>query len=454
MGIAKYNQHCRSIVTRYTKEWERTVTRIGRWIDFKNDYKTLGMRVGGLGLPSALSRAPVNFLFCLFSSRVDPWFMESVWWVFSALHKKGLVYQGYKVMPFSTACGTPLRCLSPFPPSRIERDACSRSLVFRAVALCACQYRAFADDFLPSSPCSPSISNFEAGLNYKDVQDPAVIVSFPLLSDPSTSLLAWTTTPWTLPSNLALCVNPEIRYIKVRDKKSGKQYVVAEARLVQLYPKLASGKVKEEQKQEWYEQIGEAFLGAEMAGWGYTPLFDYFVEWNEGERAGKEGDGRENLGAFRVLVDAYVTSDSGTGIVHQAPGFGEDDYRVCLAHGVIRKGTNVPCPVDSNGRFTPDVRDFVGQHVKAADGDICQLLKAKGRLVDKATYSHSYPFCWRSDTPLIYKAVPSWFVAVGTVKEKLLANNQKTYWVPAFVKEHRFHNWLADAKDWAISRNR
>ena len=178
----------------------------------------------------------------------------------------------------------------------------------------------------------------------------------------------------------------------------------------------------------------------------------YLPRWMWGGGKGKEG-GREG-GAFRVVVDGYVTSESGTGVVHQAPAFGEDDYRVCLAQGVIGKGTNVPCPVDSNGRFTEEVRDFVGKHVKEADTEICVALKGKGRMVEKATYSHSYPFCWRSDTPLIYKAVPSWFVAVGTVKEKLLANNQKTYWVPAFVKEHRFHNWLADAKDWGSSRNR
>ena len=307
----------------------------------------------------------------------------------------------------------------------------------------------------PSLPVCPLHSNFEAGLNYKDVQDPAVTVSFPLLSDPTTSLLAWTTTPWTLPSNLALCVNPTMLYVKIKDKKSGKNYVLAEARLVQLYPKLASAKKEPtaEQKAEWYEMVGAPFPGSEMEGWRYAPLFDYFVAWDEeGKAAGKEG-GREK-GAFRVLVDGYVTSESGTGVVHQAPGFGEDDYRVCLAQGVIAKGTNVPCPVDSNGRFTEVVMDFVGKHVKDADAEICMALKGKGRMVEKATYSHSYPFCWRSDTPLIYKAVPSWFVAVGTVKEKLLLNNEKTYWVPAFVKEHRFHNWLADAKDWAISRNR
>jgi len=376
--------------------------------------------------------------------------MESVWWVFSELHKKGLVYQGYKVMPFSTACGTPLRYVfSSLPPSLPSSiSSCYRRDIQLSCTSCLPSVH-------PSLPPSPPYSNFEAGLNYKDVQDPAVTVSFPLLSDPTTSLLAWTTTPWTLPSNLALCVNPTMLYVKVMDKKSGKKYILAEARLVQLYPKLASAKkeLTAEQKAELYEMVGGPFPGSEMEGWKYAPLFDYFVAWDEEGRAGGKDGGREG-GAFRVVLDGYVTSESGTGVVHQAPAFGEDDYRVCLAQGVIGKGTNVPCPVDSNGRFTEEVRDFVGKHVKEADAEICVALKGKGRMVEKATYSHSYPFCWRSDTPLIYKAVPSWFVAVGTVKEKLLANNHKTYWVPAFVKEHRFHNWLADAKDWAISRNR
>ena len=144
----------------------------------------------------------------------------------------------------------------------------------------------------------------------------------------------------------------------------------------------------------------------------------------------------------------------GTGIVHQAPAFGEDDNRVCLANGVVGKGEDLPCPVDMNGRFTDPVIEYRGRHVKECDNDICAVLKAAGRLIQKDQYTHSYPFCWRSDTPLIYKAVPSWFVSVESVKARLLANNAETYWVPSFVKDGRFHNWLADAKDWAISRNR
>ena len=363
MGIENYNKECRSIVTRYTKEWETTVTRLGRWIDFENDYKTL-----------------------------DPSFMESVWWVFKELFNKDMVYQGYKVMPFSTACGTPL-------------------------------------------------SNFEAGLNYKEgTKDPAVVVSFPLTEDPEVSFVAWTTTPWTLPSNLALCVNPEFEYVKIKDLASSKVYIIGKARLCQLYPQMKGKKWKKEKEKEIFEVLA-TYKGSELVGKTYTPLFDYFAS-DEGQTY------------WRVLSDKYVTDDSGTGIVHQAPAFGEDDYRVCLAHSIIKKGSDIPCPVDSNGIYTAGCTDFVGQYVKDADPKICEMLKAQGRLVQKDVISHSYPFCWRSDTPLIYKAVPSWFVKVEEIRDKLMKNNEKTHWVPNHVKDVRFHNWLRDARDWAVSRNR
>lgn len=362
MGVGTYNSECRSIVQRYTAEWEKTVTRLGRWIDFKDGYRTM-----------------------------DPEFMESVWWVFKTMFDKDLVYRGYKVMPYSTACGTPL-------------------------------------------------SNFEAGLNYKDVNDPAVVVSFPLISDPSVSLLAWTTTPWTLPSNLALCVNDKFTYIKILDKtRNNKVFILLEKRLCQLFPDVTKATCSEADKLKLYEVL-ERFTGDRLVGLAYAPLFPYFQNVYKG--------------AFRVVADGYVTEEGGTGIVHQAPAFGEDDYRVCLANKILEKGEDLPCPVDENGRFSAGVPEFKGRGVKEADSDICVLLKAQGRLVLKEQYLHSYPFCWRSDTPLIYKAVPSWFVSVEKVKARLVANNAQTYWVPDFVKEKRFHNWLCDAKDWAISRNR
>jgi isoleucyl-tRNA synthetase len=363
MGIDKYNETCRSIVTRYTKEWEETVTRLGRWIDFENDYKTM-----------------------------DPTFMESVWWVFGQLYEKGLVYQGYKVMPYSTACTTPL-------------------------------------------------SNFEAGLNYKDVRDPAVVVSFPVVGETDVSFVAWTTTPWTLPSNLALCVHPEMEYVKIFDKKSDKKYYLAKSRLSQLFPVMNSKKWKPAMAADLYE-IQETLVGKDLVGKLYEPIFGFFADTPEAKNY------------FRVLSDTYVTDDAGTGIVHQAPAFGEDDYRVCLANGVISKGDEIPCPVDASGLFTDPVEPVKGIHVKEADGKLIQLIKESGRLVQKDNLDHSYPFCWRSDTPLIYKAVPSWFVKVEEIRDKIVANNKLTYWVPSTVGEGRFHAWLKDARDWAVSRNR
>ncbi|XP_014670049.1 PREDICTED: isoleucine--tRNA ligase, cytoplasmic-like [Priapulus caudatus] len=352
MGIDKYNAECRKIVMRYSDDWETIVTRLGRWIDFKNDYKTL-----------------------------YPWFMESIWWIFKQLFDKGLVYRGFKVMPFSTACNTPL-------------------------------------------------SNFESGQNYKEVVDPAVMVSFPLEEDPSVSMIAWTTTPWTLPSNLSLCVHPSLEYVKVRDNNTNNVYIMMEARLDALF-----------KKPEEYTVI-DKFLGGTLKGTVYQPLFPYFAHM------------RQQTGAFRVLCDEYVTAESGTGLVHQAPYFGEDDYRVGLANGIITKDMKLICPVDDSGNFTDEVTDFKGMYVKDADKHIIKWLKQHNRLVHQSTTKHSYPFCWRSETPLIYKAVPSWFIRVEHMTDKLLANNQQTYWVPDFVKEKRFANWLRGARDWAVSRNR
>ncbi|CAG9790865.1 unnamed protein product [Diatraea saccharalis] len=348
MGINNYNAECRKIVMKYAHEWETIITRMGRWIDFKNDYKTL-----------------------------YPWFMETIWWVFKELYNKGLVYQGVKVMPFSTACSTPL-------------------------------------------------SNFESGQNYKDVVDPAVVVSFP--TDNGYSLLAWTTTPWTLPSNLSLCVNPKLIYLKVQEKATGNCYVLQENRFPIIF------------KNTDDFLILDKFLGEKLKGTKYTPVFDYFV--------------KQCPNAHCVLVDSYVTDDSGTGIVHQAPYFGEDDYRVCLAAGIITRDQEIICPVDASGKFIEPVSDFVGQYVKDADKNIIANLKARNRLVQLGQIKHSYPFCWRSETPLIYKAVPSWFVRVEQISQNLLKSSEATYWVPEYVKEKRFANWLKDARDWAISRNR
>ncbi|CCW69985.1 unnamed protein product [Phytomonas sp. Hart1] len=367
-GIANYNEECRKIVMRHSSEWRSTVIRTGRWIDFDNDYKTMNRS-----------------------------YMESVWWVFSELWKKGLIYRGFRVMPFSTGCTTPL-------------------------------------------------SNFEANLNYKDVNDCCITIAFQSKDDANTYFLAWTTTPWTLPSNLTLCVHEEVDYVKFLDQKSGRHYYVAEALLKGLYPKPKSTKKKAEGAEvgdadaEPYKVL-ETIKGKELVGRKYHPLFPYFSTKFEDR-------------AFRVVSAAYVTTDSGTGIVHQAPGFGEDDYNACLEYGIIQEDGELVCPVDENGFFTQEVTDYAGRYVKDCDADIIKALEAKGHVFNKGSIVHSYPFCWRSETPLLYKAVDSFFVKVKSIRDRLLGAIDSTYWVPDFVKTRRFANWLEDARDWNISRNR
>ena len=345
LGVKGYNEECRGIVQRFTSEWEKTVTRIGRWVDFENDYKTM-----------------------------DTPFMESVWWAFKRLWDKDLVYQGTKVVPFSTSLGTVL-------------------------------------------------SNFEAGENYKDVQDPAISVLFKC-ADEDAYFAAWTTTPWTLPSNLCLCVGADIDYVKVLDEERNIHFYLAEARL-------------EEYQKKNSLTVVEKVKGSDLKGRKYEPLFPYFSELEE-----------ENC--FQILNDGYVTTESGTGIVHIAPGFGEDDNRVMKEAGIRA----CVCPVDDAGQFTPEITDYAGVYVKEADKQIINSLKDSGKLYDRSSYAHSYPFCPRSDTPLIYKTIPSWYINVESIKDKLLKSNSQIYWVPDHIKDGRFGKWLEGARDWAISRNR
>ncbi|NOT78747.1 MAG: isoleucine--tRNA ligase [Bacteriovoracaceae bacterium] len=345
LGVKGYNDECRGIVQRFTGEWERTITRIGRWVDFKNDYKTM-----------------------------DANFMESVWWVIGELWKKDLIYQGTKVVPFSTALGTVL-------------------------------------------------SNFEASSNYQDVQDPAVTILFKV-KDADYYIAAWTTTPWTLPSNLALCMGAEIEYVKIHDKDRDIKFLIAKDRF-ETYSKKRNLEILSTHK------------GSELKGTRYEPLFPYFKN-------------HAADGAFVVLNDNYVTTSDGTGIVHIAPAFGEDDNRVMKEAGM----NIVECPVDDAGKFTNEVTDFVGRHVKEADKDIIKKLKDENKLYDQSVLVHSYPFCPRSDTPLIYRSIPSWYVNVEKIKDRLINSNSQINWTPSHIKEGRFGKWLEGARDWNISRNR
>ncbi|MBE6349865.1 MAG: isoleucine--tRNA ligase [Spirochaetaceae bacterium] len=360
-GIDKFNEACRASVLRYVDEWRQTITRLGRWVDFDNDYKTM-----------------------------NPDYMESIWWVLKSLWEKGLLYEGHYILPYCPRCATVL-------------------------------------------------SNHELALGgYKDVHDPAITIRFKVTEAPksindaelangSTYLLAWTTTPWTLPSNLGLTMGPDIDYVKVKD--GDEFYILAEARLAAYYKNPETCEIVWKKK------------GSELLGIRYEPLFPYFASLATNE------DG--SVGAFRVFNADFVTTEDGTGIVHTAPGFGEDDNKVF-------KGSGVPtiCPVDNECKFTADVVDFQGRFVKDCDKDIIERLKQEGKLVKRDQILHAYPHCWRCSSPLIYRAVGSWFVGVESIREKLLNANYHIAWQPEHIKNGRFGKWLEGARDWAISRNR
>jgi isoleucyl-tRNA synthetase len=352
MGVATFNEVCRSSVLRYTKDWEEYVHRQARWVDFEHDYKTL-----------------------------DTDYMESVMWAFATLYRNGLVYEGFRVLAYCIRCETPL-------------------------------------------------SNTETRMDdvYRPRQDPAVTVGLALTSGPAAGAraLVWTTTPWTLPSNLAVAVNPAIDYVVVQPGAgavAGQRFLLAKARLA-----------------DYARELGEApavlatLPGADLVGSTYTPPFPFFA-------------GRDN--AHQVLPADYVTTEDGTGLVHLAPAFGEEDKAVTDAAGI-----EPVVPVDSQGRFTAEVPRYAGQSVFEANKPIMADLAAAGSLLRRETYDHPYPHCWRCDTPLIYRAVSSWFVAVTAIKERMVELNQQIRWVPDHIKEGSFGKWLANARDWSISRNR
>jgi len=305
---------------------------------------------------------------------LDNEYIESVWWSLKELYKKNLLFIDYKVVPYCPRCGTPL-------------------------------------------------SSHEVALGYRDVTEDSVTCRFKVKNSEDTYLLAWTTTPWTLPSNLALAVNPGFEYSFVKHR--GSTYILADA----LVPK-------------YFEdyQIVKKVNGSELIGMEYEPIFPYFIEKFKG---GKEGK------AFVVIGADYVTIEEGTGIVHQAPAFGEDDFITCKAAGI-----GFINPVSEDGRFTSEVPEFEGMFVKDADRKIIEVLDEKGILFKREKYTHSYPFCWRCNTPLLYYARQSWFIRVSQFRQKLLEKNSEIKWYPEHIKDGRFGNWLEGAKDWALSRSK
>ena len=343
-GVEKFNNFCRTDVLKYSGIWVDMFKRIGRWVDFNHDYKTMN-------LP----------------------FMESVIHNFKELYDKGLVYEDYRVLPYSWAAETPL-------------------------------------------------SNFEVNLGYQEKTDNAITVMFTL--ETGQKILVWTTTPWTLPSNLMLAVGKDIDYAVMNE--NGQDYIIAEARL---------GSYK---KQLEHAVLVKKIKGAELLGLGYEPMFPYFRHFKD-------------KGAFKVLSGEFVSTEDGTGVVHIAPGFGQDDFEVCRAYD---DNFPVACPVDEAGKFTAEVSDYAGMQVFETNEPIMQWLKANGLLVKKEQYAHTYPFCWRTDTPLIYKAMSSWFVKVTDFRDDMVKNNQQINWIPGHIKDGRFGKWLEGARDWSISRNR
>ncbi len=350
-GIEAFNAHCRSSVLRYTDEWEETVTRQARWVDFDHDYKTM-----------------------------DRDYMESVMWAFRQLWDRGLVYEAFRVMPYSWGAETPL-------------------------------------------------SNFEIRLDdaTHPRQDPAVTVGFdlePADGDPGPMrLLAWTTTPWTLPSNLAIAVGPDVTY-SMHLNSDGTVYVIG-SDAVERYATQLDGT----------DEVG-TLTGTDLIGRTYRPLFGFFSDRTD---------------AFRILAADFVDASEGTGVVHMAPGFGEDDQTICEANG-IEIGRVVP--VDDQGCFTDEVADWAGVNVFEANPDIIRSLKESGRILRHDTYEHNYPHCWRTDTPIIYKAISSWYVKVTDIRERMIELNADINWVPDHVRDGRFGMWLDGARDWSISRNR
>jgi isoleucyl-tRNA synthetase len=351
MGVARFNDACRTSVLRYTEEWRNYVTRQARWVDFDHDYKTLDLS-----------------------------YMESVTWAFKTLWDKRLIYEGFRVLWYCWRCETPL-------------------------------------------------SNTETKMDdvYRDRQDPAVTVALPLTSSKpgleGVEALVWTTTPWTLPSNLAAAVHPDVEYVVVH-APNGRNYLLAEARVGAYARELGD-----------HPPVRARFKGVDLLGARYTPPFDFF--------AGRQPN------AHQILLADYVTTEDGTGMVHIAPAYGEEDKVVTDAAGI-----EPVTPVNSRGEFDAQVPPYQGMHVFEANKAIIKDLRASGALFRHDTYQHSYPHCWRCDSPLIQRAVSSWFVAVTKFKDRLVQLNQQIRWVPEHIKDGQFGKWLENARDWSISRNR
>ena len=337
-GLEPFIAKCKESVWKYKGMWEDFSSTVGFWADMDNPYVTY-----------------------------ENDFIESEWWALKKIWEKGLLYQGFKIVPYCPRCGTPL-------------------------------------------------SSHEVAQGYKDVKERSAIAKFQVRGEENVYILAWTTTPWTLPSNVALCVNPEETYVKLETE--GEVYYMAEA----LVPSVI--------KTEY--TIFEKYKGTDLEGMEYVPLYDV----------------KPNKKAYYVVCDKYVTLTDGTGVVHIAPAFGEDDYNVGRKYDLPFVQT-----VDNKGELT-DKTLWPGMFCKDADKEILKNLKERGLLFEAPNYEHSYPFCWRCDTPLIYYARESWYIKMTDVKDDLIKNNNTINWIPESIGKGRFGDWLENVQDWAISRNR
>ncbi len=349
MGVAEFNAKCRESVFRYTKEWETLLKRIARWVDFGNSYATLNNE-----------------------------YIESIWWVFSQIWKKEMVYEGNKSMHICPRCETPL-------------------------------------------------SNFEVSQGYKEVTDLSTTVKFEFVDEPGTYFLAWTTTPWSLASTMGLAVNKKIDYVKVQTKNGN--YILAAKRLETVFANTGLNYV-----------VVDQFKGSKLVGKKYKHLFDYY---------NNHPDVKKSKNVFHAVAMDYVSDEEGTGIVTINGAFGEEDMNAALQ-------SDIPIIVNigMDGCYFSEVKEFAGKFVKGQDQNIAEYLDKKGLLFKKENFRHSYPHCWRCDTPLLNYATKSWFIKVADIKPRLLKNNNKIHWQPEHIRDGRFGKWLEGARDWAISRNR
>ncbi|PJE81822.1 isoleucine--tRNA ligase [Candidatus Pacearchaeota archaeon CG10_big_fil_rev_8_21_14_0_10_32_42] len=346
MGVKKFNDFCRANVLTFAKEWEKSIERVGRWVDFKEGYKTM-----------------------------DTEYIESIWWAFKELYEKGYLYQGEKILMYCPRCSTPLA------KSEIAMDN-----------------------------------------SYKTTKDLSVVVKFKLENEKNTYAISWTTTPWTLPSNLALTVNPNMEYAFVEDKNDKNIYLLAKELIKNFY------------KSEEDYKIKKIVKGKELEGKTYEPLYGYFK-------------GTKN--AFKIILGDFVTAEEGTGIVHTAPAFGEEDNIICRKYQIP-----MVQPIDETGHFTNEVKDYAGEYIHEINERIVIDLKKAGKVIFSKKIDHEYPFCYRCETKLMYRALPAWFVDIQKIKKRLQELNLKVKWIPEFLKEGRMKNNIETAPDWNITRNR